>query len=622
MNFQDNRMHPDDKRNMIVFFAICVLLYLLYDIFIHQPNMERIEKAKEQAALQTQTQISQNLIVSRDEALLQSRRVAIESKTLKGSLSLTGGRIDDLGFNEYHTEPGGSDDVILLNPVRAKHSYYGEFGWLAQDQSLSLPGKTTVWQANNNTLSPDQPLAMQWNNGQGLQFTREIALDDKYMFTVRQSVRNNSGRAVTLYPFALIGRDGLPAEMARAYILHEGPIGYIGDELHEVDYKDLDKGETTTARAARGWIGITDKYWLTALTPGKEYAAETKFRFVGDPKNGQTLYQTDIMGEAVTIQPGETVTVPVEFFTGPKVVSMLEDYATQYDIPHFDLAVDFGIFYFLTRPFYEVLTFLNGVFGSFAISLLVFTVLIKLCVFPLAQKSYRSFARMRKVAPQMVEIREKYGDDRMKMQQEIFALYQKENVNPMAGCFPILIQIPIFFALYKVFYVNIGMRHEPFWGWINDMSAMDPTNVFELFGLLPWDAPGILHIGVWPIIMGCTMALQQRLSPPPQDATQRIVFGIMPIWLTVILAKFPAGLVIYWSWSNTLSILQQYVLLRQEGVRVNIFTRTRSEKKLEELTEQQEAEWAEEKAAAEAIDHDTIDPETKTVKPKKRRKKK
>jgi len=618
-NLENKKMHPDDKKNMIIFFIACLLLFFLYDKFISQPKMEQIRIAQEQAALNPVVDATVPTQLSRDGAIKQSRRVTIESDNLSGSLNLIGGRIDDLSLNNYMTEPDGNETVTLLNPAGAKHSYYGEFGWISNDPSVKTPNKDTRWASNKSTIKPNEPIQLAWNNGQGQLFTRTITLDDNYMFTVKQSVRNLSKNAVTLYPFALIARDGTPPNMQNIFILHQGPIGYIGDELHEVDYGDLDDADNTTARANEGWIGFTDKYWLTALTTGKDYNEEVKYRFTGNPKqNGNTHYQTDMMGAAITLQSGEEKSVPIEFFAGPKIVDMLENYSTQYNIPHFDLAVDFGVLYFLTRPFYEVLTFLNELFGSFAISLLVFTVLIKLCVFPLAQKSYRSFARMRKVAPQMVEIREKHGDDRMKMQAAIFELYKKENVNPMAGCFPIILQIPIFFALYKVFYVNIGMRHEPFWGWISDMSAYDPTNIFELFGAMPWDTPSWLHIGIWPIIMGLTMALQQRLSPPPTDQTQKIVMGIMPFWLVIILAKFPAGLVIYWSWSNTLSILQQYVLLRQEGVKVNIFTRTRAEKKLEDMAEKA----AEEKEKSEVIDHDDIDTTTKKVKPKKRKRKK
>ena len=586
--------------------------------------MEKLEQAKKLAAtVPTTIEVTNQQPVTREQAVNGARRVTINSDTLSGSINLQGGRIDDLSLSNYMTDPKGDVPVTLLNPVGAPHAYYGEFGWVTSDKTLTMPSKDTRWNANTSSLAANETLTMRWNNRQGLQFSKNITLDDKYMFTVEQSVRNTSRKSVTLYPFALVGRDGLPPEMTGAFILHEGPIGYVADELQEIDYDDLDDGENTVLKSNDGWIGMTDKYWLTALTTGKDYNEEVKYRFIGEPRgNDTTHYQTDIMGAAITLQPGESATVPVEFFAGPKIVSMLEDYSKQYDIPHFDLAVDFGVLYFLTRPFYEILTFLNGFFGSFAVALLVFTVIIKLCVFPLAQKSYRSFARMRKVAPQMVELREKHGDDRAKLQSAIFALYKKENVNPMAGCFPILLQIPIFFSLYKVFYVNIGMRHEPFWGWISDMSAFDPSNIFELFGLIPWDTPSFLHIGVWPIIMGLTMALQQRLSPPPTDQAQKIMFAIMPFWLVVILAKFPAGLVIYWSWSNTLSILQQYILLRQEGVKVNIFTRTRAEKELEELIEHQD-DAAEEKAEkSKVIDHDDIDKTTKTVKPKKRKKKK
>lgn len=620
MNFQDNRIHPDDKRNLVIFFALCVAIFFLYDIFIHQPRVEQLKKAQEMAAEQQLNAPSSPSVAAsggpqdRASILAQSQRVRIDTDTLAGSLSLTGGRIDDLMLKKYFTEPNGTEPVTLLSPSGTEFPHYGEFGWLAQNQSLSLPGPSTQWQASQNTLTVDTPVTLTWNNGQGLTFTRTVSLDDNYMFTVTQAVTNNSGEDVTLYPYGLVGRVGLPRKMVGAFILHEGPIGYIDGELFEVDYKDLSKGEETTARSNSGWIGMTQKYWLAALMPSAEKdTGNAKFRFVGESVGDKTKYQADMMGAAVTVAAGQSASVPVQFFAGPKVVSLLDSYEDQYDIPHFDLAVDFGIFYFMTRPFYEVLAFLERLFGSFAISLLVFTVILRACVFPLAQKSYRSFARMRKVSPQMVELREKYSGDKVKLQQEIFALYQRENVNPMAGCFPMLIQIPIFFALYKVFYVSIDMRHAPFWGWIDDMSAMDPTNIFTLFGAVPWDTPSWLMIGAWPVIMGCTMALQQRLNPPAQDPIQQKVMMFLPFWITFILAKFPAGLVIYWSWSNCLSIIQQYILLRQEGVKVNIFTRSRTEEKLEEMVEHGPAVHPE----MEAIEHELFEEEEGKSEPKK-----
>lgn len=622
MQGKNKKLHPEDKQNLIIFIICAIGLFISYDIFLYQPKMERIRAAQESAAnvdASTASVAQAEEPLTRDEALQGTNRIAIDSETLQGSINLTGGRIDDLALKKYMTEPQGDQMVNLLNPVDGPYSYYGEFGWLSQDPSLQMPSKTTPWQSNGQSIGGGETVELTWNNGQGLDFTNEISLDDKYMFSVNQSVRNNTGRPITVYPFALIGRTGLPEHMTGAFILHEGPIGYVGDTLHEVDYKDLDERKNEKYTANEGWIGFTDKYWLAALTTGKEYTDAMEFRFTGTPKSSEiTHYQTDMKGTAIVLQPGEQITVPIEFFAGPKIVDMLEDYATQYGVPHFDLAVDFGIFYFLTRPFYEVLTFLNNSIGNFAIALLVFTVFIRAAVFPLAQKSFRSFARMSKVTPQMIEIREKYSNDRAKMQQAIFELYKRENVNPVAGCIPILIQIPIFFALYKVFYINIAMRHEPFWGWIDDMSVMDPTNLVEGFGLFPWNAPDFLHLGLWPIIMFFTLFLQQRLSPPPQDKTQRFMMAAMPFYMTFILAKFPAGLVIYWSWSNALSVLQQYVLLRQEGIHANIFTRSRTQKKLDKLV----AEGPEIHPALEILDHDDIEAETKEIKPKTRKRKK
>jgi YidC/Oxa1 family membrane protein insertase len=386
-------------------------------------------------------------------------------------------------------------------------------------------------------------------------------------------------------------------------IIHEGPIAYLDGELYEPDYKDLNKGEEKLSlNAQTGWLGITEKYWFTAILP--EQNKNARYKIDTGLSGEKSRYHVDYTGGGVEIAAGEAGQHNVHFFAGPKIVRMLEDYETAMNIPHFDLAVDFGIFYFMTRPFFTIVTWIGHQTGSFAMAILLFTVLLRIAVFPLANKSFRSFARMRKITPQMIELREKHGNDRAKLQQEIYALYQKENVNPMAGCLPILIQIPIFFSLYKVLFMSIEMRHAPFWGWIEDMSAMDPTSLVELFGLLPWDAPSFLHIGAWPCIMGITLLIQQKLNPPPQDPIQAKMLMFMPVMITFVLAKFPAGLVIYWSWSNILSMIQQVILMRSEGVDIHIFKKSKDEEKLEELIEHGPAGVS---PAAEMIEEDVED---------------
>ncbi|HEY8963225.1 MAG TPA: membrane protein insertase YidC, partial [Alphaproteobacteria bacterium] len=504
------KMHPDDKRNMIVFFAMCALLFFAYDFFVGKPHKEALkaQQAQMQAAQKAQQTPEADLApLTREDALAKSPRIKIDNPDLQGSINLRGGRIDDLKLKTYFETIDETTPVTLLTPARAPHAMYADFGWLpAPGQTASLPGNDTVWQAQDNlaTLSVGTPVTLTWNNGQGLSFERTYALDEHYMFTITQKVTNHGREAVSLHPYALLSRQGLPADFAPIAVLHEGPIGLFEDGLEEVTYKDLDKEPRHSFSAEQGWAGFTDKYWFYGIIAADESGPEN-YRFLRSQNaQAEPIYQVDMTGAPLTIAPGATATNVVRSFQGPKKLGLLNDYAKQDKIDRFDLVIDFGKFWFLTIPFFHALTWMGHTFGSFAIALLALTCLLRLAVFPLANKSYRSFARMRKIQPQMAEIREKYGDDRAKLQQEIFNLYKKEQVNPMAGCLPILIQIPIFFSLYKVLYISIDMRHAPFWGWIQDMSAPDPTSVFSLFGLIPFDLPQFITIGIWPIIMGIT----------------------------------------------------------------------------------------------------------------------
>ena len=590
-------MHPEDRRNLIIFFFVCLGLFLLYDHFVQKPHLAALKKQQELAqeranapqpsAEQIAAAEEKTRILDMSEAIQKTARILIESDHVKGSLSLKGGRIDELSLNDYFETTQRQVPIQILSPSRTAYPQYADFGWISEKgTAVATPTQNTLWKAvsSSKVLSPTQPAILEWDNGQGITFRRTITLDENYVFDVQDKVTNNANEAITLFPYAMISRVGLPKTMNPSPILHEGPIAYLNDELHEPDYDDLDDGdETLSVNADSGWIGITEKYWITALLP--QQGMNARYNIDAALSGNKNRYHVDYTGGGIDVQPGETIDHQIHFFAGPKIVRLLEAYSDALSIPHFDLAVDFGIFYFMTRPFFTVLTWIGTATGSFALAILIFTVILRLAVFPLANKSFRSFARMRKITPQMVELREKYGDDRQKLQQEIFALYKKENVNPMAGCLPIIIQIPIFFSLYKVLFISLEMRHTPFWGWINDMSAMDPTNIFELFGLMPWDAPSFLTIGAWPCIMGLTLVFQQRLNPPAQDPIQQKMMMFMPLMITFILSKFPAGLVIYWSWSNLLSMVQQYVLMRKEGVNVSFFKRTKAEEKLEELVE-------------------------------------
>ena len=626
----DPNQQNNDKKNLVIFMIIVFALFAVYDIFVKQPYVDAMKaKQAQEAEANPQPAIAketvQNKVLDREQALGLSPRVKIESDKVAGSISLRGGRIDDLKLHGYYETIEKEEDVHLLMPKETGAAQYGEFGWVSVDPTVKLPNAQTLWQVQGNrTLTPQAPVTMTWNNGQGLVFKRVISLDEHYMFAVKQSVTNNSGKDVTLYPFSVIAQKGERIDGRKLFILHNGPIGFMDGELEEVDYKEARKKRMIEkASEEGGWIGITQKYWFTGLVPSQE--GNSKFRFIAQPSpNGAVNYQTDVMGPQVTIMPKGTSEYTSHLFAGPKLVRLLDQYEETLNVPHFDLVVDFGMFYFLTKPFFYALTWISHTIGSFAIGLLIFTVLLRLLVFPLAQKSYRSFAKMRVIAPKMKELQEKYKDDREGMQKALFELYKKEDVNPAAGCLPMLIQIPIFFALYKVLYITIEMRHTPFFGWVQDMAAPDHTTIFNLFGLIPWDPPSFLMIGAWPCLMLVTLLIQQRLSPPPTDKIQKQVMMTMPFVMTFILSKFPVGLVIYWTWSNCLSVIQQSVLMKSMGVEIHLFSfmKSKKEKETDEILEHAPQTF-------ETLEHEVeeqFDDEDETPKditpPKRKRKKK
>ncbi|CCG08436.1 membrane protein insertase YidC [Pararhodospirillum photometricum] len=508
-------------------------------------------------------------VVPEASAVVQTRaqavagaRIAIETPALRGSLRLQGARLDDLTLRGYteQVDPT-SPEIDLLSPTGAPNPYYAEFGWTPAQAGVAVPGADTPWQSDATTLTQDKPVTLTWDNGQGLRFVRKIVLDDAYMFTITQTVENTGGQAVTLYPYGLISRTGTPPTLGY-YILHEGPLGVFDGALKEVKYKDLKDDENLIAQPTTGgWIGITDKYWLTALVPDQKTAVNTRFLF--QPRAGTDGYQVDFMGGAVTVAPGQTISVENHLFAGVKKVDLLDRYQDGLQITNFDLAIDFGWFYFLTKPFFLAIKFLHGYLGNMGLAILAFTVVLKILFYPLANKSYVSMSKMKLLAPEMKKLQERFGEDRVRLNQEMMALYQKEKVNPLSGCLPILVQIPVFFALYKVLFVSIEMWHAPFYGWIHDLSAPDPTSLFNLFGLIPWDPPNVLMIGAWPCIMGLTMYVQQKLNPTPTDPTQAKIMMLLPFIFTYMLGHFAAGLVIYWTWNNALSILQQWVIMKR-----------------------------------------------------------
>ncbi len=502
----------------------------------------------------------------------QVPRLKIDAPAVRGSMSLLGARIDDLVLNDYRqTDAPNSPDVQLLAPPSGLHPYFVQYGWsAAAGENVKLPDDDTVWTASAPVLTTSTPVTLSWNNGAGLDFKIVLAIDDHYMFSVRQEVTNTTGEPVQLYPWTRIRRDYTP-ETSGYYILFEGLLGVTDGRLQEYTYDKTHSGAkgkegdiAYDATSTGGWAGITDKYWLTAVVPNQNVPETVHFRYI---PGGDGHYQVDYVSPVPqTIAPGATAEKAGHLFAGAKVVNLLDRYESQYNIPYFDKAVDFGWFYFLTKPIFYCLDFLNSLLGNFGLAIIVFTVFVKALFFPLANYSYRSMSKMRLLAPKITALRERFKDDPQKMQQEMMSLYKAEKVNPASGCLPMIVQIPVFFALYKDIFVTIEMRQAPFFGWIHDLSQIDPTNVFTLFGLVPWDPTMIsplLHLGAWPIIMGLTMWFQQKLNPAPPDPMQAKLFQFMPVIFTFMLARFPAGLVIYWSWNNLLSIAQQWLIMRR-----------------------------------------------------------
>ncbi len=594
LNKNDDPMHPDDMKNLLTFIIAAVVVWVSFDHFLLRPRMEAMEAARKQqqiaASVPTGETATARELRPRQEVLPESDRIRIETDRLTGSISLNGGRIDDLALREYFQTMEKIRSVNMFSPMGSYHPRYAAFGWTDAAKKIRTPDKDTKWSVvggGNTVLRPNQPVTLYWDNGQGLRFENEILLDDKYLFTVTQRVINKNAGNITLYPYTALAQHGLPEELYNRWTIHEGPIGYIKGELQEITYKKMKDVGFKEFQSDEGWLGLTEHYWLSGMFPASDTPGTYRFVYVPPEKagNGQARYQVDIMGAGRTLNSGESFETATRIFVGPKQLSILEGYAEQFGWNHIDLAIDFGMWYFLTKPLYYLLHWLGDIAGNFGIGIILLTFVVRIFVFPLANTSFRSFAKLRQVAPEMSKLREKYGDDKQKLQQALVKLYEKEKVNPMAGCLPILIQIPIFFSLFKVLQLSVEMRHAPFYGWIKDLSAPDPTSIFNLFGLLPWDPPAQLMIGIWPCLMLIFMIMQKAMSPPPQDKTQKMMRNIMPFFIVYIMAGFPAGLVIYWTFSNALSVLQQYVIMKSMGVEPHIF-KSKEEKEFERQIEE------------------------------------
>ena len=586
----------DHQKNLLLAIVLSVAVLLAWQMFYAGPKLkdeqerrQRVQQEQslgkqpgaaptaapgEQAQVALPSAAPASEAHSREAALRSSAqsRVRIDTPSLRGSIALQGGRIDDLVLVKYReTVSPDSPNVVLFSPSGTPAPYYAEYGWAAgAGADQPMPGSDTVWRLEKGSvLTPSSPVTLAWDNGRGLVFRRHIAADDNYLLTVTDAVENRSGAEVTLNPYALISRHGLPQTQG-FYILHEGPIGVMGDEgLKELQYADLLKdGGTKTFKNTGGWIGITDKYWAAALIPDQKIGYTATFRGI---KGSKDRFQTDLLLSPIAIAAGATASATSNLFAGAKQVTLIEAYGEKPGAKQFDLLIDWGWFYFITKPLFKLLHWLSQLLGNYGLAILATTVLVKLAFFPLANKSYELMAKMKKLQPEMEKIRERFKDDRAKQQQELMALYKNQKINPMSGCLPILLQIPVFFALYKVLFVTIDMRHAPFFGWIKDLSAPDPTSLFNLFGLLPYQVPEFLHIGVWPLIMGATMWVQMQLNPQQPDPVQQKIFNWMPVIFTFMLASFPSGLVIYWAWNNVLSLLQQYTIMRKNDAEIHLW---------------------------------------------------
>jgi YidC/Oxa1 family membrane protein insertase len=520
---------------------------------------------------------------SRQDALARSQRVAVDTPRLKGSIALTGGRIDDLSLVQYRetTDPK-SPAIQLLSPSGSPQPFYAEFGWInSSGLNLQLPTSETKWHLEgSDSLGIGRPVTLVWQNGEGLEFRRTISVDDKYLFNVRDEVANNGQAAVVLAPYASISRHSPPPTLGY-YLLHEGAIGVLGDQgLQEVTYKTLDDKKRMSFKSGHAWLGFTDKYWAAILLP--ETSSQLRAEFSASSLGALKTYQADYVQDAQTIEPGGTASATARLFAGAKEVAILDGYDKALNLDRFDLAIDWGWFRFITKPMFTLIDTIFRWVGNFGVAILAVTLMLKIAFFPLANKAYASAAKMKALQPQLQSIRENFGTDKVKQQQATQELYRKEKINPIAGCLPTLIQIPVFFALYKVLFVTIEMRQAPFFGWIRDLSAPDPTNVFNLFGLIPYDPVslpvlgGFLAVGAWPLLMGFTQWVQMKLAPASPDPAQSAVLNWMPVVFTFMLAKFSAGLVIYWTWNNSLSVIQQSIVMRRNGVRIELWDKVRA----------------------------------------------
>ncbi len=557
-----------DTKNVIAAISLSAAVIILYSLFfapavVEQKDIQNdknIESENSSTDAPSLAQDEETIKISRNEALKENDRILFENDKIRGSISLIGSSIDDLTFKNYTNTLNGDDNVILLNPKQSDNGYYVETGWATTSKNIDLPNSKSLWSIDgSNKLTPNSPVILSWTNSQNIKFVKEISLDKQYLFNIKQTIINSSDKTYNFYPYGQIIRNVAP-DVTNFYILHEGLIGVFDDQLVEEDYDDIEE-KKYSKNAQSGWLGITDKYWLTSLIPEKDKSFRSDF----DYKN--KFRANFIETNATEVGANETKSNSIRVIIAAKEVNVIDGYAESENINKFDLAIDWGWFYFIVKPLFFAIQYFFNLAGNFGIAIIMITACIRLAFFPLANYSFRSMAKMKVLQPEMTRLKELHKEDKMKLQQEMMALYKREKVNPISGCLPIFIQIPFFFAIYKVLFVTIEMRHQPFFGWIKDLSERDPTSIFNLFGLIPWDPPSFLLIGVWPCLMGVSMWMQQKLNPTPPDPVQAKIFMFFPLFLTVILAPFPAGLVIYWTINNILTMAQQYIIIKRTTVK-------------------------------------------------------
>ena len=565
-----------DNKNVFVAIALSMSVLLFWGAFFETPKSQIEQKTNNQIQKKTENSITPNTNqapsinqltvekkVSRDESINNSDRIRIENENIIGSISLEGGLIDDISFKNHKQKVEGSENIEFLNPAQTENGFYAESGWASIGNKIKVPTKNSKWKVEGNKVLTDKsPVILKWNNNEGVIFKKKIELDEKYLFKISQEIQNNSSQSVELYPYAQITRNKVPDDIQNFYISHEGFIGVFDDELKEDDYDDIEDNKIVR-ETNEGWLGITDKYWMTVLVPeaGKNFKSTYQYN--------DSFKANYIINEPVKINANSSGVNSLRLFVAAKEVETIDAYAENQNIKKLDLVIDWGWFYFFTKPLFFVIDYLFKFSGNFGFAIVLITLAIRALFFPLANFSFRSMAKMKAVTPEMQRLKELHKDDKVKLQQEMMALYRKEKINPASGCLPVLIQIPFFFAIYKMLFISLEMRHQPFFGWIKDLSAADPTSIFNLFGLIPWDPPSFMIIGIWPILMGASMWVQQKLNPAPADPIQAKIFAFFPLFLTIILASFPSGLVVYWTVNNILTIAQQWVINKNTKVKTN-----------------------------------------------------